>query len=407
MSGGNGSKRTRIIVVVVVAGLLASGAALWRWWQRPPEGVLVASGTIEATEIAVSFKIPGRVIARPADEGQRLGAGDLVARLESKELEADVDRLRASLVATETRLPQLRTEIALQEALTRARIAEAQAVLAARDERLAQLKSGSRPQEVQRAQADLRQAKATLDNAEIESRRMDALYREGGVSAQVRDATRTNLDVAVERHRSAIEQFDLVKEGPRQEEIRQAEADVRQGRAALLQAQAGELETLRKQQEVAIVQATVARDRAALAAAEAQLGYTVLASPQAGVVLRKHVEPGEMIAAGTPAVTIADLGNIWLKIYIPEPRLGHVRLGQTAVITTDSFRGKVYPGKITFINSEAEFTPKNVQTQEERVKLVFAVKIRVDNPNQELKPGMPADARIDLGTGAGGRGSGK
>jgi HlyD family secretion protein len=82
-------------------------------------------------------------------------------------------------------------------------------------------------------------------------------------------------------------------------------------------------------------------------------------------------------------------------------------LGQTAEITTDSFRGKVYPGKITFINSEAEFTPKNVQTQEERVKLVFAVKISVDNPNQELKPGMPADARIDLGTGAGGQGSGK
>jgi HlyD family secretion protein len=407
MSGANGRKRMRIAIVVVVVGLLASGAALWRWWQRPPEGVLVASGTIEATEIAVSFKIPGRVIARPADEGQRLGAGDLVARLESKELEADVDRLRASLVATETRLPQLRTEIALQEALTRARIAEAQAVLAARDERLAQLKSGSRPQEVQRAQADLRQAKATLDNAEIESRRMDALYREGGVSAQVRDAARTNLDVAVERHRSALEQFDLVKEGPRQEEIRQAEADVRQARAALLQAQAGELETLRKRQELAIVQATVARDRAALAAAETQLGYTVLASPQAGVVLRKHVEPGEMIALGTPAITLADLTNIWLKIYIPEPQLGRVKLGQSAEITTDSYHGKTYRGKITFINSEAEFTPKNVQTQEERVKLVFAVKIRVDNPNQELKPGMPADARIDLGTGAGGRGSGK
>jgi HlyD family secretion protein len=140
-----------------------------------------------------------------------------------------------------------------------------------------------------------------------------------------------------------------------------------------------------------------------LAAAEAQLGYTVLASPQAGVVLRKHVEPGEMIAAGTPAVTIADLGNIWLKIYVPEPRLGHVRLGQTAEITTDSFRGKVYPGRSPS-STRGRVHSQNVQTQEERVKLVFAVKIRVDNPNQELKPGMPADARIDLGTGAGGQG---
>jgi HlyD family secretion protein len=103
-----------------------------------------------------------------------------------------------------------------------------------------------------------------------------------------------------------------------------------------------------------------------------------------------------MIAAGTPVVTIADLENIWLKIYIPEPQLGRIKLGQAAEITTDSSRGKVYRGKVTYISSEAEFTPKNVQTQEERVKLVFAVKISLDNPNQELKPGMPADAKVQL-----------
>ena len=161
-------------------------------------------------------------------------------------------------------------------------------------------------------------------------------------------------------------------------------------------AQAGTLEVTRKRQELVTLEANVARDRAALTVAQTQLGYTVLTSPQAGVVLRKHVEPGEMIAAGTPAATIADLRNIWLKIYIPEPQLGRVKLGQTAEVTTDSYRGKVYQGTVTFINSEAEFTPKNVQTQEERVKLVFAVKITAANPNQELKPGMPADARISL-----------
>jgi HlyD family secretion protein len=112
------------------------------------------------------------------------------------------------------------------------------------------------------------------------------------------------------------------------------------------------------------------------------------------VVLRKHAEPGEIIAAGTPVVTIADLGNIWVKIYVPEPLLGRIKLGQTAEITTDSYRGKIYRGTVTFINSEAEFTPKTIYTPEERVKLVFAVKIAVGNPNQELKPGMPADARV-------------
>jgi HlyD family secretion protein len=389
-------KRARILLAA--GAVLAIGAAglYWTGWNSAPRGVLLASGTIEATEVAVSFKVPGRVVARPADEGQRLLAGALVARLESRELEAEVDRLRATLAATETRLPQLRTEIALQEELTRARIAEAQAALAAREARLAELRSGTRPQDLQRAQAEVREAGAVMENARAERERMETLYRDGGVSAQVRDAARTSFDVAVERHRNALERLDLAKEGPRAEEVRRAEADVGQGRASLLVAKTGELEIVRRRQELATLQATIARDRAAVAAAEAQLSYTVLTAPQAGTVLRKHVEPGEMIAGGTPAVTLAELTNIWLKIYVPEPELGRVKLGQPAEVTTDSYRGKVYRGTVTFINSEAEFTPKNVQTQEERVKLVFAVKIRLENPSQELKPGMPADARLRL-----------
>ncbi|HSB70960.1 MAG TPA: efflux RND transporter periplasmic adaptor subunit, partial [Candidatus Methylomirabilis sp.] len=368
------TRRKRILAVAVAAVLIGSSTLAWRWGQRDPKDTLLASGTIEATQVDVSFRIPGRVIERPVDEGDRLEAGRLVGRLESRELEAEVDRLRASLQATETRLPQLRTEIALQLDLTRARIADAQATLTARDERLAELKSGSRPQDIQKAWAEVREARAVMENAQVDFRRMDGLFRDGGVAEQVRDAARTNYTVTVERHRNALERLDLVKEGPRQEEIRRAEAEVRQAKAGLLLAQTGELDVLRKRQELATLQASIARDRAALAAAEAQMSYTVLKSPQAGIVLRKHVEPGEMIAAGTPAVTIADLGSIWLKIYIPEPQLGRIKLGQTAEITTDSYRGKVYRGKVTFINSEAEFTPKNVQTQEERVKLVFAVK---------------------------------
>ncbi len=394
-------KRKQIMIAGLIVLLAAAGSLTWRWWEREPKDLLLASGTIEATEVAVSFKIPGRVIERPVDEGARLNPGDLVGRLESKELEAEVERLSASLRATESRLPQLRTEIAWLEDLTRARIAEAHANLAAKEEKLVELKNGSRPQDLQKAWAEAREAKAVMENAQVDFRRMDGLFREGGVAEQVRDAARTNFIVTVERHNNALERLDLVKEGPRLEEIRRAEAEVRQAKAGLLLVQTGELEIVRKRQEVATLTATIARDRAALAAAETQLGYTILKSPQAGVVLRKQVEPGEMIAAGTPAVTIADLQNIWLKIYIPEPQLGRVKLGQMAEITADSYRGKTYRGKVIFINSEAEFTPKNVQTQEDRVKLVFAVKIAVDNPNQELKPGMPADARIRLRSGDG------
>jgi len=398
-------RRIRVVGPLVV--LAIAGGLGWQRWSGEPGSALRASGTIEATEVAVSFKIPGRVIERPVDEGDRLESGALVGRLESRELEAEVERLRAALQATETRLPQLDTEITLQEELTRARIAEARSTLAAREERLAELRAGSRRQELQRAHAEVREAKAVMENAQADFRRLDYLFREGGIAEQGRDAARTAFQVAVERHQSAIERLDLTAEGPRREEIGRAEAEVGQARAGLLLAQTGVLEAARKRQELATLQASIARDRAALAAAEAQFGYTILRSPQSGIVLRKHVEPGEMIAAGTPAITLADLKNIWLKVYVPEPQLGRLKLGQGVEVRTDSYPGKVYRGEVSFISSEAEFTPKNIQTQEERVKLVFAVKIRLKSPNQELKPGMPADARIVLGPGAGGQGSGE
>ena len=134
--------------------------------------------------------------------------------------------------------------------------------------------------------------------------------------------------------------------------------------------------------------------RASLRTAEVRLKDTVIYSSAAGVVLTKDVEEGETVAAGTPVFTIGDLENPWIKVYVKEDKLGLVKLGQKAEVRTDSYPRKVYEGTVSYISSEAEFTPKNVQTQEERVKLVFGVKVKVKNENNELKPGMPADLNI-------------
>ena len=161
-------------------------------------------------------------------------------------------------------------------------------------------------------------------------------------------------------------QYDLVKAGPRKE-------DIQQGRTRLEQA------------------------RAALCAAEVQLSYAIVYSPLSGVVLSKNIEPGEYVAPGTAVVTIGDMVNVWLRGYVEEPDWGRVKVGQRAWITTDTWPDKRYEGRVSFVAQEAEFTPKNVQTQKERVKLVIRIKIDIINPNMELKPGMPADAVIETG----------
>ena len=135
---------------------------------------------------------------------------------------------------------------------------------------------------------------------------------------------------------------------------------------------------------------------AALRTTETRLADTMLYAPSDGLVLRKHVETGETVGAGIPVLTIGDLENPWIKVYVQERSLGTVKIGQQAEIRTDSYPDKIYRGRVTVISSEAEFTPKNVQTHEERVKLVFGVKVQVKNENSELKPGMPADVRILL-----------
>ncbi len=135
---------------------------------------------------------------------------------------------------------------------------------------------------------------------------------------------------------------------------------------------------------------------AALRTANVRLSDSMIYAPLDGVVLRKNVEQGETVSAGTPIFTIGDLANPWIKVYVKEDKLGFVKLGQKAEVSVDSFPGKRYEGEVTYISSEAEFTPKNVQTQEERVKLVFGVKVSVKNQNNELKPGMPADVKIIL-----------
>jgi HlyD family secretion protein len=184
--------------------------------------------------------------------------------------------------------------------------------------------------------------------------------------------------------------------GPRIEQIDAASAQMDRARAGLKMTESNALEIKRREQELPLRRSEIARAAASLAMIESQLADTLAYSPVDGVVLVKAADVGEVLAAGTTIVTIGDIDHPWLRAYVNETDLGRVKLGTKAKITTDSYPGKEYEGHVSFIASEAEFTPKQIQTKEERVKLVYRIKIDLQNPEHELKSNMPADAVLHL-----------
>ena len=328
------TKQRKIFILIVVAAAATGGYAIVRYERASAQrGLLPVSGNIEVDDVEMSFKISGRVQQRPVDEGMRVKTGQLVAKLDTEDLQAEA-------------------------ALRQAEVAAAAA-------KLAELEAGSRPQEIAAAAATAEAARVEMERLKLDYTRVTDLYQRKVATQQEYDTARAAYDSGVAKHNEAVERLKLVQEGPRKEQIEQARAQLEQARSTLQLAQV-------------------------------RLGYATLLSPLNGVVLSKNIEPGEFVAAGTPVVAVADIEHVYLRAYINETELGRVKLGQKVRVRTDTYPEKTYMGVIAFISQQAEFTPRNVQTAKERVKLVFRVKIDIDNPQMELKPGMPADGDIVL-----------
>lgn len=294
-------------------------------------GPIILSGNVETDEVVLAFEVPGRLVERLAQEGREVKRGALVARLDPADLEREAARAEAAAAASRAQLDEL--------------------------------EHGSRPEEVRQGQAALASAKADLDRASADFERVSSLHREGVLSRRDYDASLSARDMASARLSQAEESLALLRRGPRAEKIEAAKAQFEQAGAAL-------------------------------ALARSRLEKARLVSPMDGVILSKHAEPGEVLSAGSPVVTTADLAKVWVRAFVEETDLGRIKLGQRATVTTDTYPGKPIEGRVSFISSEAEFTPKSVQTKKERVKLVYRVKVDVPNASGMLKPGMPVDLVI-------------
>jgi HlyD family secretion protein len=327
--------KRRIPVLILLAAVVAAGVVLYLHLTRKakPENQLTLSGNIEAHESLVSFKVQGRVVDLPVEEGQSVEPGALLARLD------DAD---------------YRQKVRIDEANVHVR-----------EFNLALTLAGTREQELKASEQTMLDAQADLEQKQLDYDRAQRLYGKDAVSTQDRDLAETALKRAEAAFQATRQRYNQAVEGSRKEDIAIARANLREANANL-------------------------------GLSRVTLDYTILRAPSAGVITVRQAEAGEVVVPGTPVVTLADLDHIWLRAYIAETDLGRIRWGQTATITTDTYPGKQYRGRVSFISSNAEFTPKSVQTYKERVTLVYRIKIDIDNPNHELKPGMPADAHIDL-----------
>jgi HlyD family secretion protein len=387
----------RVIPILII--LLLTAAAIYyivTTQKKTVSSAIELSGTIETTDVDVSFQIPGRIISLVPQEGDHVKKGELLGTIDDKDINQQIRVAGAQVSTITSQLPQLETKIRTSREQQARQMTQAKAQIEEARLRWVSLKKGSREQEIARAKFAVDQARHSLDSAKREYDRAQALFKDGAMPGQLRDAAETTYFTAKDQYRQSQENYRLIVEGPRNEDIDAAGERVKQAEAAYSLIETQSLQTKQLEQQRDIFKAQVEQAEESIKQAKINREHTKLYSPINGVILTRPREPGEVVSAGAPVLTMATIEKVYLKAYVGEADLGKAKLGQKVKISTDSYPGKSYEGKIYFISSEAEFTPKNLQTKEDRVKLVYRIKVEVPNPDQELKPGMIADGVIDL-----------
>jgi HlyD family secretion protein len=325
--------------------LLCAATGLAACRSETPADRARVSGYVEATEVQVAAEVGGRLVSLRVEEGDRVKQDDVVAQLDTRDIELAIDTARAERAQAEAQLRLLR--------------------------------AGSRQEDIRQARsqyeantADIIAAEAELEAADADLTRYEALLRANAGSRKQRDDARARRDVAKSRAQAARDRAQAgaanvarLRAGARREEI--------QGAAARLAVVDAQIATLQK-----------------------QLSDATVKSP-AGIVTERLVEPGELLAPRAPLLVVSDLDHAWANVFVDEPVVPRLRLGQAASLHTDA-GGAAIPGKVTFISPKAEFTPRNVQTAEERSRLVYRIKVTVDNSSGVLKQGMPVEAELPL-----------
>lgn len=320
------SKALFVVILLFVVG--AFGFCFSRGRNGVRDSRIRASGTVEVTEVQIAPQIEGRILGLSLDEGDFVSQGQLICHLSLDGLDSDI---RAQ-----------------------------EAALKRENEKLRELRNGTRPEEIRKAEAELKGKQAQWQQARRDAARFAQLLSEDAVSKKEAELYEENARVLGEAVNSVQQQYLLLKKGPREEEIS-------------------------RQRE------TVSQVGAQLEAAKLRFSYKKVYSPISGSILSKNFESGEVVSAGTPILTVGDTGDKWVKVYIPASQLDKIRIGQAAEVYADSPPVTPFPGRVKAVAKEAEFNPRLSLTQQERANQVFWVKVEVSGDKGRIKPGMPAD----------------
>lgn len=378
-----GRFRKTLFVAALLVALLGVAAA-WKYLiGRVPKDRLVLSGTIEADEIHVGSKVSGRIEAVLVKEGQEVKQDEPIIRFERFDLDAKRADAVAAIAAAEANLQKM-LHWSRPEELEQAK-AQAEAAWMAYE----QARNGPRKQEVDAARADLDAANADVEVSRTTLARIEKLARSGVQSRQDYDEAKASYDRATGRRDSAQQKLEELMAGTRWEEVAKAERQYKQAAANLKLVEQGA-----RKEDIDAAKAQLDRSRATLQQIETQLTELEVKAPADAFVEVLQVRPGDLINPNSPVATLVEIDRLWVRVYVPEPDLGHVQLGKDVSVGVDTFQGESFRGRVEEIANRGEFTPRNVQTRDERTHQVFAVRIRLDNSARRLRAGMAADVTI-------------
>ena len=425
-------KNPRWILPVVVLLVLVTALYLGTRRARPQEGFY--SGVVETTTYDLAFEVPGRIASFAFEEGQVAPAGAPLVRLVETDLKTALEAARAregvaaaqlsaleagsrpeEIQGAQARLERARAELERQQnGATSEELDQARGQSESARENYLLRKQGYRSEDIEAAQAKVAATRSTLERAQADADRWKFLYGQGAVPARDREAYENRLVVARTEHDAAVQAWQKLARGYQPEEIEAARQqylalearyrELRRGtRSEVVQAAQAEVAAAQssyalvregpRAEDIQAARRRLQEARAAVEQASLNLAKAVLKAPAEGLILTRNYEVGEMVQPGQPVLTLADLQKPWVEIFVPEPEIGQVHPGDAYDVTVDSAPGRVFPGRVTRIYEQAEFTPKTIQTQTQRVNLVFRVKVTVEKSAGVLKPGMPADAR--------------